>query len=167
MIKLLPVLIFCLICDLSLASQGSGNYEYISIASGATLRLDVNEMTIRDGHSVIIVGGCVQKLRYKCLVSEGGSFVFPTWQLKEQMTWEYNDQKFYVVKKVRGQLFGRKYSGFMVQSHKGDDDYWFLFSRSTGLLAFGALDKSNTSTFFLKGKCGFAAADSCEERTKR
>lgn len=156
--KILLALVFGLISSLSFARQGDGNFQYIALASGSTIRLNADEMQIViDEHSVMVAGGCAQKTGYKCLVSEGGSFVFPTGQLAERMNWEFNGQEFNVVRKVRGRLFGRKYTGFIVQSHKGDDNYWYLLSPLDGLLAFGALGKSNTSTFILEGKCGFAA----------
>ena len=162
--KILFVLILWLISGLSLADQEAGIYKYVHIASGSTIRLDVNEMKIiLDGHSVLAVSDCVQKTGYRCLVSEGGSFVFPTGQLAKQMTWEFNGQEFNVVRKVSGQLFGRNYSGFIVHSRLGDDNYWYLFSPLNGLLAFGALGELNTSsTFILEGECGFAAQNGCK-----
>lgn len=161
--KIAFALIISLISSLLLTSH-AGNYKYIAIESGSTIRLDTTEMKIIiDEHSVIAASNCNQKKEYQCLVSEGGAFVFPRGRISEKMTWEFNGQEFRVVRKVQGQLFGDKYSGFIVQSHKGDDHYWYLLSPPDGLLAFGATGKSNTSTFILEGRCGFAATN-CYER---
>jgi hypothetical protein len=60
------------------------------------------------------------------------------------------------------------YAGFLVERPEGDDVYWYLFSPSDGLLAFGLRGKAVASSFFLEGRCGFAAAGmQCTARVGR
>ncbi|CAN7629475.1 hypothetical protein LJR164_004666 [Phenylobacterium sp. LjRoot164] len=161
--EVLLVLIFWFASGLLSFGYSAEGYKYVSISSGSTIRLNTTDMKIViDEHSVLAASGCVKKTGLQCIASDGGSFVFPAREIAEKMTWEFNGQKFSVSRKVRGQMLGVKYSGFIVQSRQGSEDYWYLISPEKGMLAFGAIAKSNTSTFVLEGRCGFAAAYDCK-----
>lgn len=146
-----------------MAAQEHEVYEYVAVATGSRVQLDESKgQIVLDGHSVLHAEKCGTGSGYRCLVSDGGAFVFPWGAISEQSAWEYKQHEFKVLRKIRGRLFGRAYSGFLVRSRQGVDEYWYLFSPTHGLLAFGAQNKTAASTFVLEGICGFASAEKCK-----
>lgn len=138
------------------------HFRYISLPSGSTVQLDVKKSRIVfDEHSVIGAKECTGLSEFHCLVGGDAFFVFPKRALSEQSTWEYSGQKFAVQKRVNSQVFGKKYSAFLIARQDKSDSYWYLYSPRDGLLAFGLTGQNVQSNFFIDGRCGFGAHESC------
>jgi hypothetical protein len=133
-------------------------FKYTSLSSGSTIELYVNKPRIVfDGHSVVGGNSCEDRPEYYCLVGGDAFFVFPKRISSERSSWEYKGQTFKTEKRVFGELFGRKYSAFLIFRQDEAENYWYIYSPRDGLIAFGLLGKSANSTFLIDGRCGFGA----------
>jgi len=169
-IKNMKTIVFVLLiafnASQAFAKNDVGVYTYTELTAGFMMQLNTIEMTISNGHNVISVKDCKDKLGYKCMVAKGPFFIFPTSNISVGMGWEHEGQRFNVVRKVDRQILGKKYAVFIIEQKDGDDTYWYLFSREVGLLAFGVKNSKLTSTFILNERCGFAASNRCKNYLK-
>lgn len=144
------------------ANESTEYYRYTSPFPRSTIALDIGKSQIViDDHSILGGTVCPLSSAFQCFSGPNSLFVFPRRKVSVQSSWEFGGQKFNVQRKMTGQILGRQYSAFLVKSQVNDDNYWYLYSPIDGLLAFGLANKSETSTFILEGRCGFASKRNC------
>lgn len=135
-------------------------YTYTSIPTGTSILIRVAEKQfLVDSHTVIGLKTCAGDDKFVCLIGGGWEFVVPRTRISVHSQWSYQRSTFNVVRKLDGEILGRKYNGFLIV-REGSDDY-YLYSNELGLIAFGTKLSIGSSSFLVAGRCGYHSARDC------
>lgn len=106
---------------------------------------------------------CDKKKYAICLKTKAFSFLIPKKFKEGQKTWSDDEIKYAIESIGMHHILGWSGDLMRIRSDGKDGSTYFLYSKSTGLIAISFVDAKTGmhATYLLDGKCGFGAEPSC------
>lgn len=146
----------CLLGYIFCAPAHSQSFDYVNLLNPQhTLSIQISPPIFSGGDRASNAAFCEQGEKYVCISSEPFSFAVPRGEIPNNSAWTHNGHLYRLIREGATEIYGRPMKVWVIESVQDKHRFFYVYSRSHGLLAISSEIDGEKQSFISRKLNGF------------